>query len=184
MAAYTSQKVSKENFENLYNFAMNEESARIVPIYKQLVDIGLQLNMVYKRRVPAKKVGAHRRNRDGAMVNGREALNLWDQVDLIGVDADLFKDATAFEEPSHKPNEIEFLKLCAADDCLRNYEPGEIEISAVACTHWNQAIAAADAGVVPHIYIYIYIYNYTSVTLTRILCSLASYRLGSLALNL
>ena len=144
-----SQKVSKENFNNLYSFAMNEESARIVPIYKQLVDIGFKLNLIYKRRVLSTKVGAHRRNRDGAMVNGREALGLWDQVDLIGVDQDLFKDATAFEEPAHRPNEIEFLKLCKADDCFRNYTEGEIEISATACTHWNQALAAADAGLVP-----------------------------------
>ena len=157
MSAIKPTTLLKPDFDALYASALKQEGARIVPIYKQILECGFKYNMVYKRRVLPKKVGVHRRNRDGAMVNGSEALRLWDQVDVIGVDPDLFKDATAFEEPSHRPNEIEFLKLCQTDDCLRKYTAGEVEVSAVACTHWNQALAAADDGLVPHICI-IYIY--------------------------
>jgi len=41
-------------------------------------------------------------------------------VDRIGVAPDLFKDATAFEDPPNKANEKAFLMRCAADECLRN----------------------------------------------------------------
>lgn len=141
--------LSKQDFRDLYNKALKEADSRIVPIWAELLKLGFKYNMVYKRKVIPRKSGVHKKNRDGAMVCGRESMAIWDDIDRVGVSPDLYKDATAFEEPAARTNEIEFLKLCKSDECLRNYAPGEIEISAVACSHWNQALAAAQEGLVP-----------------------------------
>ena len=149
MCCMSMASVGKLDFRKLYQRALEEEESRIVPLWAELVKLGLSLNMVYKRKALPTKVGVHRKNRDGAIVSGREAMGIWDDIDKIGVSPDLYKDATAFEEPSSKINEIEFLKLCKSDEFLRNYSSGEIEISAVACSHWNQALAGAMAQLVP-----------------------------------
>jgi hypothetical protein len=146
MASHSEMKLE---FRKLYKRALEEEESRIVPLWAEMVKLGLGLNMVYKRKALPTKVGVHRRNRDGAIVSGRESMGIWDDIDKIGVSPDLYKDATAFEEPSSRINEIEFLKLCKSDESLRNYSSGEIEISAVACSHWNQALAGAMAQLAP-----------------------------------
>ena len=92
------------------------------------------------------QVGVHWKNRDQAMCSGREALAIWDQVELTGVSPDLYRDATCIEEQG--ASEEKFIQLCANDEHLRKYTSGEIEASAIACSHWNQALAAAVAGLV------------------------------------
>ena len=138
----------KDDFRALYNQALNEESARIVPIYAEMLELGTKYHMGYTRNLKPSQVGVHRKNRDGTMVNGREALAIWDDIDRTGVSPDLYKDATAFEEPPDRVNEKMFIRICRNDSNLRNYRPGEIEVSSVACSHWNQALASAEAGLV------------------------------------
>ena len=77
---------------------------------------------------------------------GQEAMNIWDDVDRVGVCTDLFKDATAFEDPASRINETEFLRRCATDKYLCDYKAGDIQVSSVACTHWNQALGAAEVA--------------------------------------
>ena len=130
------------------NETMNNEGARIVSDYAEIVEMGLKCGLLYKRPLPPDQVGVHRKNRDGAMVSGREANKIWDDVDRVGVSPDLFKDATSFEEPPNRENEIQFLKRCECDDFLPVPNPGDIQTSSVACSHWNQALRQAEAGMV------------------------------------
>ena len=74
------------------------------------------------------------------MISGREALRCLDEVDVIGVDPDLYKDATASEEPESHENEIKFLEKCAQDEHLGHFESCQIEVSSVACNHFNQSL--------------------------------------------
>ena len=127
---------------------VDKEESRIVSDYAEIVAMGFKHNLIYKRNLRPNQVGVHRKNRDGAMVSGREAAQIWDDVDRVGVAPDLFRDATAFEEPPNKENEIKFIKRCECDDFLPIPNPGDIQVSSVACSHWNQALRMAQAGMV------------------------------------
>ena len=72
-------------------------------------------------------------------------MQIWDSIDLVGVEPDLFKDATCFEEDDDRLNEIKFMKLTAQDDMLAPCK-GKLEASSVACAHFNQALYAAECG--------------------------------------
>ena len=124
----------------------DHEGARIVADYAEIVAMGLKNGWCYKRTLQPHQVGVHRKNRDGAMVSGRESAQIWDDVDRVGVAPDLFKDATSFEEPPNRENEIKFIKRCEVDEFLPIPNPGDIQVSAVACSHWNQALCMARAG--------------------------------------
>ena len=132
--------------QKLIDQALSSQDARIVPIYAEIVELGLKCGLLYKRKAPSKTVGVHRGNREGEMVSGSAAHTIWDEVDRVGVCPDLFKDATSFEEPQSRINETKFLERCATDKLLREYKLGDIQLSSVACSHWNQAIGAAEDG--------------------------------------
>ena len=132
------------DMQKLVDLAVSGDDTRIVPLYAEIVELGFKHGLLYKRKCKTKNVGVHRKNRDGAMVCGKESMNIWDEVDRIGVCPDLFKDATAFEEPPDRVNEKAFLIRCAADKHLRKYKPGDIQISSIACSHWNQALGSAE----------------------------------------
>jgi hypothetical protein len=72
-------------------------------------------------------------------------MQIWDNIELVGVEPDLFKDATCFEEDDARLNEIKFMKLTAQDDLLAPCK-GKLEASSVACSHFNQALYAAVCG--------------------------------------
>ena len=126
----------------------DHEGARIVSDYAEIVAMGLKCGLLYKRILLPNQVGVHRKNRDGAMVCGRESSQIWDELDRVGVAPDLYKDATSFEEPLNRENEIMFIKRCEGDDFLPIPNPGDIQVSSVACSHWNQALRQAQAGMV------------------------------------
>jgi hypothetical protein len=69
------------------------------------------------------------------MISGRESMKIWDDVDVVGVDPDLFNDATAVEEPADRINEQKFLEKCATDDKFAKYAHGSIEVSPVVCSY-------------------------------------------------
>jgi hypothetical protein len=135
-------------FQELYNVACNDEESLIVPIYAEMVAIAKDINLGYFRMMKCTQVGVHWKNRDQAVCSGREALTLWDEVDKVGVAPDLWRDATAIEEHGDRMSETKFFQICDNDPHLRKFEFGEIEASAIACSHWNQAVAAALANVV------------------------------------
>ena len=130
------------------NNTTDKEDSRIVSEYAEIVVMGFKYNLIYKRKMQAGQVGVHRKNRDGAMVSGRESSQIWDDVDRVGVAPDLYRDATAFEEPTNRINEIEFIKRCECDEFLPVPNRGDIQTSSVACSHWNQAIRMALNGMV------------------------------------
>ena len=138
----------KARFQELYNEAFKQEESHIVPLYSEMVQLGKALLMGYTRVMHSSQVGVHWKNRDQAMCSGREALAIWDQVELTGVSPDLYRDATCIEEHGEMLSEQKFIQLTANDQYLREHTFGEIEASAIACSHWNQALAAADAGLV------------------------------------
>jgi hypothetical protein len=101
------------------------EDSRIVADYAEIVDMGFKHGLLYKRKLTPDQGGVHRGNRDGAVVCGRAVAQIWDDVDRVGVSPDLFKDATSFEEPPNKENEIKFIKRCECDEFLVVPIPGE-----------------------------------------------------------
>ena len=66
------------------NETMNNEGARIVSDYAEIVELGLKCGLLYKRPLPPDQVGVHRKNRDGVMVCGRESSQIWDELDRVG----------------------------------------------------------------------------------------------------
>ena len=136
----------KQQFDDLYMEATTQEGSRLVPICDQLKVLGIELNMAYRRKLRLGKVCPHRDNRDGAMASGKESMNIWNDIDKVGVSADLYRDATAFEEPSDRPNETKWIQLTKNDEHLVEYRKGDVEVASVACSHWNQALYSAAAG--------------------------------------
>ena len=149
MVAKISMADAKAEFDALYKQATTEDESRLVLVIDCLKIWGKQLGMGYTRKLPFKAVIPHRRNRDGAMALSKEALNIWDDIDRVGVSVDLYKGATCFEEPQSRDNETKFLELCAMDPMLPDYKKGEIECASVACTHWNISLASAEEQKVP-----------------------------------
>lgn len=141
-----------KRFDELYAQGAGLDSSKaadilIFPIYDEMFDIGFDLNYVYERVVHSRNVGIHRTNRDGAIVSGMESLNIWRLIDSNGVVPDLWQDATAFEEGPERLNEKAFLEKVASDDLLpQSYKPGDIDISAVACSHFGCAVVGALDG--------------------------------------
>ena len=119
----------------------------IVSSFNQIRTLGIQDKLLYKRKVRISSVGVHRANRDGSMISGQESMKILDEVCSVGVDLDLLKDAMSFEEPPSRVNEKAFMQKCANDPRLPScIEPGQIEVSSVACSHFNQALHSADEG--------------------------------------
>ena len=125
-----------------------EEQARIVPLYHEIVQLGMEYNLLYKRHMLPWTVGVHRRNREGTMISGQECMRLIDEIDRVGVAPDLYKDATCFEEPRTKINAQAFKVRAAGDSRIKEVDIDTIQASSVACSHWNQALTAAHAGLV------------------------------------
>ena len=110
----------------------------IVSKWNEIKRIGREINQCYRRKVKIPSVGIHRKNRDGGIVTVSTAYKVLDDVCKIGVDLDLLKDATAFEEPDTRVNEQKFIEKCNADARLpSDIAPGSIEVSAVACSHFS-----------------------------------------------
>jgi len=124
----------------------NGDSA-IVSLYDQIKAKGLELGLLEYRVVPIERVGVHRHNRDGVMVSGKEAMLIMAQVVRFGVAVDLLKDATAFAEPASRVNVKAFIAKTDADKLLARYNADQIQVSSVACSHFNQALAAVKQGV-------------------------------------
>ena len=123
-----------------------KDDVAIVSVYNAIKAEGVKDKVLYQRPVPILNVGVHRRNREGSMVSGTQALQLLDEIALVGVDMDLVKDATSFEEPADRRNEKLFVQKCKVDELLARYIDGQIEVSSVGCTHFNQALASVMEG--------------------------------------
>ena len=119
----------------------NKSDTAIVSTYNEIKALGLQDKLLYNRKAGLPNTGVHIDNRDGTMVSGAEALKVLDGVCAVGVDMDLLKDATAFEEPLSRVSEKAYLQKCKNDPRLpSNVVPGQVEISSVACSHFAQAL--------------------------------------------
>jgi hypothetical protein len=90
----------------------NKSDTAIVSTYNEIKALGLQDKLLYNRKVALANTGVHIDNRDGTMVSGAEALKVLDGVCAVGVDMDLLKDATAFEEPLSRVSEKAYLQKC------------------------------------------------------------------------
>jgi len=125
----------------------SRSDAPIVSLYDQIKDKGLELGLLEYRVTPIERVGVHRHNRDGVMVSGKEAMLILTDVIRVGVSMDLLKDATAFAEPQSRVNVNAFIAKTDADKLLARYNADQILVSSVACSHFNQALAAVKQGV-------------------------------------
>jgi hypothetical protein len=130
--------------------ADTNQDAAIVSIYQKIKELGLKVGLVEHRRIGIDKVRVHRHNRDGVMVSGREAMIILGDVNRIGVSMDLLKDATAFEEPRTRINENAFIAKTQLDKYLATYVAGQVHVSSVACSHFNQALMAVEQGIEYH----------------------------------
>jgi hypothetical protein len=124
----------------------HKDGAAIVSLYELIKCEGIKLGLLEHRKLPIDRVGVHRHNRDGVIVSGREAMLLLAEVARIGVSLDLLKDATAFEEPPTRVNEKALIAKTDNDKLLARYKDGQVTASSVACSHFNQALAAVQQG--------------------------------------
>ena len=81
---------AKAELDALYRKTTTEYESRLVPVIDRMKILGKQLGMGYTRKLRFKAVIPHRRNRDGAMASSKEALNIWDDIDRVGVSVDLY----------------------------------------------------------------------------------------------
>ena len=125
----------------------DNDGTQILRIYNDIKNEGKKDNLWYTRKIPVSKMGAHRDNRGGLMVGGQDALSVLDTIDAVGYDSSCHADATAFEEGPQRLNEKKFVPLTESDDMLKTYKLGDIDAASVACTHFTQAISAAEARV-------------------------------------
>ena len=56
--------------------AQHTDDSKLLPIYREIKDIGLKTGLLYQRWYRVDEVGCHRSNRENAMVNGERALNI------------------------------------------------------------------------------------------------------------
>ncbi len=119
----------------------------ILKIYNQIKNEAAADKLWYVRNFTPKQVGVHLMHRSKYMVSGAACHEVGDKVDGVGFDADMLRDATAFEEPDNRANETAFLKLVEMDEHLARFVKGDIEVSSAACSHYNQFIAAVLDGV-------------------------------------
>ena len=123
----------------------DKEDNQIIRIYNDIKRFGAADKLVrFKQQIPFKSVGGHRHNRGGLICGGNDALTVLDTVDSVGYDPDVHRDATAFEEGPKRLNEKAFIELSEQDDKLSTYKLGDMEYASVACTHFNQALAATE----------------------------------------
>jgi hypothetical protein len=108
----------KRNPQIVSLIAQSNTDGRVVAVYNEIKAIGVKEKLVYTRHFHPSQVGVHRKNREGAIVSGREAMRTLEDINSIGCDPSLWLDATAFEEPAGKDNEKIFLEKCATDDYL------------------------------------------------------------------
>jgi len=130
--------------------AETDDASRELATYNQIVKLGIQDGIVaLDRFYEWYRVAVSRFNRHGLIATGCEAADIFESIDGLGFDPSLIKDATAFEEGPHKPNIEAFMEKVAADQMLPRYDAKNLEISSVACSHFNIAIGQACQGM-PH----------------------------------
>jgi len=122
--------------------AQESDDSAILAIYLKIKKLGNADKLIYKRFAKPKNVSPHRSNRGGLMASGIDSITVLEVVDAVGFDPSMLHDATAFEEPPTRDNEMKWLEICASDELLADFKPGDIEIASVACTHFNQSIAS------------------------------------------
>ena len=136
------------DIEALVNKASKEEDTHIVQIYAEIENLGFKHNLPYKRKLESKQVGVHRKNRDGAMVSGREAMCILDRWIASGSP----QICSRMRQHSRTPLTKLMKRLSSCDappmSVFEIYKLGDVQVSSVARSHWNQAIGAVEEGLV------------------------------------
>ena len=119
------------------------DAAQIVAVYKQTKAIGKADKLWEMKKLHPKQVGVHKANRGGYMCSGVAANCVGETVCTVGYDADVHSDATAFENEVDHSSIKSFLKVQENDEHLARYVESDIDANSVACSHFNQFLAAA-----------------------------------------
>ena len=119
------------------------DAAQIVSIYKQIKVLGKADKLWEMKKIPPKQVGVHKANRGGYMCSGVASHCVGETACTVGYDPDVHKDATAFENEADRSSINSFLKIQKNDEHLALYEESDIDANSVACSHFNQFLAAA-----------------------------------------
>ena len=129
--------------------AESQADTRCVETYNDIKKIGKEDGLVVRKFIPWFRMAVHRHNREGLIVNGDDASEIWNMIDDLGLDPDLYADATAFEESEERLNIDAFMNVVSNDTMLPRYNANQLEAASVANSHWNNAIGQALSGM-PH----------------------------------
>jgi hypothetical protein len=129
----------------LIQHAETAEDSREVATYNQILELGKKDGIVVTDRFYEwYRVCVSRFNREELIASGVEAADIYESIDGLGFDPSLIKDATAFQEGPSKTNVQPFMEKVEADPMLPRYDANLIEISSVACSHFNICLGQAD----------------------------------------
>ena len=117
---------------------------QILGIYNDIVDVGLSAGFCSKRTMSIHQLCPHKENREGAMCNSDRAETVLEKIETTGVDLDLLKDCTGFEESADQENMKAMLKKIEVDNRL--VLGSNIGAATTACTHFVQACLMVDQG--------------------------------------
>ena len=130
---------------DLIQEAETGDNSRELSTYNKILQLGLEDGIVVENRFYEWfRVGVSRFNREGLIASRVEALEISDNIDGLGFDPSLIKDATAFQEGPWRSNVQPFMEKVEADPMLPRYDANFIEISSVACSHFNISLGQAD----------------------------------------
>ena len=122
-----------------------EGDERSCSLYAEFKELAKDDNLWMEREIDIRKIIPHIDNREGAMGNGGEAMQVWNYIDNSGVIPELWDDATAFEvcgksDPSYQ----RWFEKVSHDNELPHYDPETNYIGATtACTHLCIALNAS-----------------------------------------
>ena len=122
--------------------AEDSDEAQIVRIYKEIKGLAKKDKLWETKRLHPKSVAVSKHNRAGFICSGVVAHQVGEVVINVGYDTELCKDATAWEVEDDGSSVKLFLDIVANDEHLARYTENDIDAISVACSHFNQFLAA------------------------------------------
>jgi len=120
-----------------------EPDAQHVYLVDEIIKNLLLLKAAYVKTFNAKQVGIHSANRDGMGVVEESVHGILVDIHEDGFVWSAVNDACCFEDqPNHVHGKFT-MDICNQEPSLATFDLNEIKVVAVACTHTNQALAAA-----------------------------------------
>ena len=130
----------------MYEQALKPD-AQLVYLVDEIIKHLFNLQSAYVKSFHPKQVGIHSANRDGMGVVEESVHGILVDIHEDGFVWSAVEAACCFEDqPSHVHGQFT-ADICNSEPSLATFDVNDIKVVSVACTHTNQALAAATDGV-------------------------------------